>query len=434
MEYELNENIRNLPGNIKSQQKEAIEKYLFEMSAAYYVAREATTCVDLDECLDILVNRIADLMSVEIVSIILKEDETGILRIKSARGIGEEIIKHTAVKEEDEPQSVSGWVVRTGKSLLIEDLARDGRFLLREGRYFNNSLLSVPLKERSGVIGVINVNNKSSREVFTTDDLSLLTKLADFAAAAIETVRQQRRDKALDKIRKELVSHISHEFRVPITVIDEVIEMLLDEISASTNERQKRLLVLAKQSTERLRRMIDDWLAYVKNGSQEIEAKEKFFNLISTAKHVIYSMDILARNKGVVIRGMFPYDSELKIWGNEDELTQVLVNLLHNAVKYNKDNGRVEVRFEAIGNITKIYISDTGIGIPEESLDKIFNKYNREGAAIENNFESYGLGLYISREIVRRHGGEISATSQLGEGSTFVVTLPNPQPSAYKMR
>ncbi len=428
MKEELYQDIQKILGDVKGRQKEIIEKYLFELSAVYRIGREATTCVDLNKCLEMLASRISDLMSVEIVSIMLKEDETNILRIKFAKGIDEKIISDTIVKEEDEANNITGWVAKTGKPLLIEDLARDGRFPLRSGRYFNNSLLSVPLKIKDRTIGVINVNNKSSKDIFTIDDLGLLNKLADFAAAAIETVRQQQKDRILEQIKAELVSHISHEFRVPLTVIDEVIELLLREISSPLDDKQKRFLELAKQSTERLKRMIDEWLSYAKNGSREIKDNSKFFDLVSVTKHVVYSMDLLARNKGVFIKGRFPPESELKIWGNEDEITQVLVNLIHNAVKYNRDGGTAEVCFETLANIVKIYISDTGIGIPEQSLEKIFDKYGRHEAVIEQNLEGHGLGLSISREIVRKHGGEISVTSQVGKGSTFVVTLPiNPK-------
>ncbi|MGE4357344.1 MAG: ATP-binding protein [Candidatus Omnitrophota bacterium] len=432
MEQELNQEMKDILKNTEGKERELIEKYLFELSNAYQPPAE------LDKCLETLAEIISNLLGVESVSMVLKEDEANLLLLRIKRtGNGErEVIKDNMVREEEFANSVTGWVWNRGEPLLVEDIARDGRFISRKGNYYNNSLLSVPLKNEDRVIGVVHVNNKISRDVFRTEDLHQLSKLADFCGAVIEIAHQQKRDKAMDKIRHELLSHISHEFKVPITVVDEVMDIFSSELSNSLSERQKRLFSLAKQSLQRLKRMIEEWLNYArKNGTMKLAEKAKFFDIISTTKHVIYSLDILARNKGVVIKGLFPPNSELKIWANEDEITQVLVNLLHNAIKYNKENGTVEVSFEISEkkDLLKIYISDTGVGIAPENQEKIFHKYASAEIMNGDNLESHGLGLYISREIVRKHGGEISVSSELGKGSVFVVSLPQKkQPLEYR--
>lgn len=431
---QLREQIQTILGEISGKQREIIEKYLYELSAVYQVAREISTCSDLDSCLKVLAERIAQLLSVETVSIVLREEESDVLRIKYAKGLNSEIVENTIIKEDDQPKTITHWVVKTGKPLLVEDLVRDGRFPVRRGRYYNNSLLSVPLKEGDKVVGIINVNNKTNREVFNLDDLSLLTKLADLVSISLENLREKKKEKSLSEIKNEIVSHLSHEFKVPVTVIDEVLEMLVDELNPALNERQKRLFALARQSTQRLKRLVEDCLSHAKSNNHKVEKEEKSFDLISTVKHVIYSLDILARNKGVVIKGLFPHDAELKIWADEDEITQVLVNLIHNAVKYNKENGIVEINFEISKkkDLVKIYITDTGIGIAPENWEKIFYKYSSSDVFNGDKFESHGLGLYISREIIRRHGGEISVVSELGKGSTFIVSLPQKKPIECK--
>ena len=179
MKEELNADIREILKDMEGREREIIEKYLFELSSVYRVAREVNSCTDLDKCLEILGERISQILSVEIVSIVLKEEELDLFKIKYAKGLDEEIVKDTVIKKEDPPRSIIHWVIKTGKPLLIDDLSRDGRFPLRKGRYYNHSLLSVPLKGKEEVMGVINVNNKTSHEPFNIDDLSLLTKLAD---------------------------------------------------------------------------------------------------------------------------------------------------------------------------------------------------------------------------------------------------------------
>ncbi|MCM8784386.1 MAG: GAF domain-containing sensor histidine kinase [Candidatus Omnitrophica bacterium] len=423
---ELKEQIHALLGGIQEKQRTVIERYLFELSAVYQLAREISTCADLDNCLKIVAERIAQLFSVETVSIVLKEEHSDILKIRCARGLSEEIVENTIIEEEDPPKTIIHWVIKTGKPLLVEDLVRDGRFPIRRGRYYNNSLLSVPLKEKEKVIGVININNKTSREVFNLNDLSLLTKIGELLSVYLESITEHRK-KTIPNVKEEIVSHLSHEFKVPVTVIDEVLEMLVEELNPTLNDRQKRLFALARQSTQRLKRFVEDWLTYAKNGgNKKVAIEGKFFDLVSTVKHVIYSLDILAVNKGVVIKGLFPHSAELKIWANEDEITQVLVNLIHNAVKYNKENGTVEVSFEVSENkdLVKIYVSDTGIGISPENREKIFQRYNSAAGFNGDNVDSHGLGLYISREIIRRHGGEINVVSEVGKGSTFIVSLP----------
>ena len=418
----LTEELKTFIQNLRGHNREVLEKRLFELNAAYHISKELSGVSTLTDCLKILVERIVELMAVEIVSVMLIDKESNALRIITAKGLKDEIIKAASIGIGE--SYVGSWVAKTGEPLLVEDITGDRRFNRQNGKYYNDSLLSVPLKIHDQVIGVINVNNKVSRDTFRKDDLRTLKAVADLSAAAVYNILYKEEVHARDKFRLDFLSNVSHELGTPLSVISEAVCLVLDGIGGDVSDRQREFLEVAKNNSERLRRLINELLELTRLETTKVTIKKKLFNIVATVKTVVSSFITVMQRKGISITVILP-DKDIQIWGNEDKISQVLTNLIGNAIKYNKQDGEVEVKLEESNAAVKICVCDTGEGIPREDLDKIFNRFYR--VAIRkgrNKVVGAGLGLSITKAIVERHNGEITVDSEVDKGSTFTVILP----------
>ncbi|MCM8779820.1 MAG: GAF domain-containing sensor histidine kinase [Candidatus Omnitrophica bacterium] len=416
----LQKELKKLLDEIRRQNRRALERRLYDLTAAYNIGKEASSFFDLRKCLRILTDRIADLMSVEIISLMLMDKDSGALVVKLAKGLDKQIIRETKVKV---GESIAGWIAKTGEPLLIKDITKDKRFPYWGGKYYTNSLLSVPLKIRDKVIGVINVNNKVTREVFKEEDLAVLKTIAELAAVAVENARLHEDARSLIKSKSDFVSHVSHELRAPLAAIRESVILLLDGITGNINENQRTFLELAKNNIERVGRLIDKLLDLARVESGKVSMKRSFFDIALLLESAVAAFTPLVKKKGLALNAMFS-KRKIFIWGDMDKLFEVVTNLLDNAIKYNKSNGTIEVWLNDFKHEVKFYVRDTGVGIAKQDLKKIFRQFFRVGKPQENQAKGSGLGLYIAREIVAMHGGRIRVKSRLGEGSTFEVSLP----------
>ncbi|MDD5496774.1 MAG: GAF domain-containing sensor histidine kinase [Candidatus Omnitrophica bacterium] len=394
----------------------------YKLKAAYSITTELSSALNLDDALKTFVNRIASYMSVEIVSVMLLDNEKKRLVIKMTRGLDEK-----ALEGGDGPrlgEGVAGWVGKKGEPLLIRDITKDPRFSARSGKtYYNNSLLSVPLKSRDRVIGVVNINNKVSRDIFRAHDLDLLKTIVDMAVIAIEKIRT--RD-ALDKLSRsnhEIMSNVSHEFKTPLTTIKEALLLMSDGMLGTVNEKQKKYLDLSVQNIERLNRLINSLLIMGEVESAKKSSVRNLFSITDTARTVIESLNIVAKEKGIVLKGVIP-EKRVEIWGDPDKLNEVISNLVENAIKYNRTRGEVSVHLGETEKDITISVSDTGMGIPREEVGRIFDRFYRASTSSRSGIPGSGLGLSIVKDIIEMHKGQIKVESEPDKGSVFTVTLP----------
>jgi signal transduction histidine kinase len=393
----------------------------YRMRAAYSISMEISSSLDLEEALKTFVNRIASYMGVEIVSIMFLDNEKRRLIIKIAKGLDQEIIKDSGASL---GEGVSGWVGRTGESLLIRDITKDIRFTRSGGKhYYNNSLLTVPLKLRGRVIGVINVNNKASKDIFRQYDLEMLNTIADISVISLENIRLQDEIKKASKNNYEMVSNVSHELKTPLAIIKEAMFLLSEGSLGAVSEKQKQLLDISIHNAERLNRLINEFLDSAKLENSKSSMKRSLFSITDVAKAIVDSLNIIAREKGIALEGIIP-DKKIEIWGDPDKLNQVVSNLVENAIKYNKPSGKVQVSLEDGEDLVNISVRDTGMGIPKDDLDKVFDRFYRVERNDTAGISGTGLGLSIVKDIVNMHKGVISVESEINTGSKFTVALP----------
>ena len=239
------------------------------------------------------------------------------------------------------------------------------------------------------------------------------------ALAMVEDITEIRR---LEQVRTDFAANVSHELKTPLTSIRGFVETL--ENGAIDNpEMAHKFLRIIMLETERLTRLINDILSISKLESGNDEVSIERLRLDKMAYDVADMLSIHAGEKEVTINCHLNREP-VNIMGNSDRVEQMLINLIENAIKYNKPGGSVTVQVFSNGVEANVAISDTGIGIAEENLPRLFERFYRVDKGRSRQMGGTGLGLAIVKHIVRSMNGEIEVHSKLGEGTEFLITLP----------
>lgn len=219
--------------------------------------------------------------------------------------------------------------------------------------------------------------------------------------------------------QQRFISDASHELRSPLTSIRGHAQLLLKRGKENPQILQEGTEIIIRES-QRLERLVNDMLILAKSGQKISENKE--FDIILLLKQLVSELQPLHNN----LRFECLCDGEINVKGDFDELKRVFINLLHNAFRAvtDKDNGEVIVRCEKIKDKINICIIDNGIGIKEEHLEHVFERFYRVDSARERDKGGSGLGLSIVKEILQNHGGDVSVKSKINEGTTFIISLP----------
>lgn len=224
--------------------------------------------------------------------------------------------------------------------------------------------------------------------------------------------------KKLENIRSQFVANVSHELKTPLTSIKGFAETLRYVNDEATKEK---FIGIINDEAERLTRLINDILTLSDLESSR-EYKTEEIDVNSTIKDVVYLMQSVADKKKIDI--LLVSDKTLKIIGDRDKFKQMLINLIDNAIKYSEEGARVTVGNKEEGNNCIIWVHDTGVGIPKEHIERLFERFYRVDKARSRSQGGTGLGLAIVKHIVMSFEGKISVESTLGEGSKFIVELP----------
>lgn len=228
--------------------------------------------------------------------------------------------------------------------------------------------------------------------------------------------------KRLERVRSDFIANVSHELRTPLTSIIGYLEALLDGAQDDAGRREEFLRTM-KAHADRLNALVADLLQLSQIESGEYRWRRETVDVAELARRSTELVAPLARRKQITLRGP-DQTTGIEITADPEKLTEVLLNLLDNALKYTEDGGTVEVTVESGGGMAVIRVSDTGLGIPPADLERIFERFYRVDRARSRALGGTGLGLSIVKHIVDAHGGTVAVDSRLGRGSTFTVRLP----------
>lgn len=341
-----------------------------------------------------------------------------------------------------------------------------------------DSNLAIPLVSKGNLVGIILLGGKLSGKRYNAEDISLMEILSHQTAISIENaniyerlrervsfmeeaynrlvetfrrsnpeltppekpaleeediisqldmiaealVRSSERLRALDELKSQFLSNVSHELRTPLTSIKGYADNLIDGVVGELDERQRRYVERISQNSERLVKMINDLLSLSRIEAGRIEFNPTNFSLYSLMEEMVFEFTNIAEKKGVSIS--FNCPSDLTIFADGDKLREVIINLVDNAIKFTPSGGRVTLHAEERDKYVDIAVEDTGAGIPQESLDEIFDRFHQVRRREKINSEGIGIGLAIVKSLVELHGGNVTVRSESGKGSRFTVTLP----------
>lgn len=228
---------------------------------------------------------------------------------------------------------------------------------------------------------------------------------------------------ALDRSRREFVANASHELRTPLTTIRMVIEALESDDSVTASETNRSFLSMAETESTRMEMLIKNLLTLSQLDSQTMQFHARPFNITESVEYIAGTLAVNASAKGhtLVFEGTH---APLTVRGDKIRIEQIIINIVSNAIKYTPDGGNIRLRLADCGNTVEIAVSDNGVGIPEEDIPHLFERFYRVEKARSSDKGGTGLGLAIAREFAEAHGGTISVESRVSEGTTFTVTLP----------
>lgn len=255
-------------------------------------------------------------------------------------------------------------------------------------------------------------------------NLSVIQKETGFVNGLITVLHDITEQAKLEEERREFVANVSHELRTPLTTMRSYLEALADG-AWKDEEIAPSFLNVTQNETERMIRLVNDLLQLSKMDSKDYQLSKGWVNFNKFYNHIIDRLEMTKNDDITFIRDIPQENYYVDI--DEDKITQVLYNIISNSLKYSPEGGTITFRVGTVDNFIVVSISDQGVGIPKNVIDKIFDRFYRVDKARSRNLGGTGLGLAIAKEMVVAHGGRIWAESVEGEGTTVFFTLPYEQ-------
>jgi signal transduction histidine kinase len=253
-------------------------------------------------------------------------------------------------------------------------------------------------------------------------------RLKDFADQ-LEKANQELRK--IDAMKSEFVSVASHELRTPLAAIKNAVQLMLSGKTGEINENQAKFLSMAERNINRLTNILNNLLNLSRIESGKVELKFENIDLKGIIELTASSLRPHADGKSIQIEVEVP-EQLSAVYGDHEKIEQILTNLIGNAIKFTAEGGKILItaqptsreRKSGYRDMLAISVKDTGIGIPSEHLDTIFEKFHQVDGSLHRSVSGTGLGLAITKGLVEAHQGKIWVESEMGKGSTFTFTLP----------
>jgi hypothetical protein len=331
-----------------------------------------------------------------------------IRNIKLDEVVGQSILEY-------HPFSARDKVIRIIEDLKSVQLKGHHRMNVQmlEGKFYDNTYSAIwgPNNEYLGVIVVTrDVTRRKEAEENLKDALKKLE-------IANEELRK------IDRMKDDFLSNVSHELKTPMISVMGYIGMILKEKVGSLTDEQRRFLEISYKNLQKLEKNIGALLDLAEMGIEKGSWVFEPVDLVKVVRFSCLTVEPLAREQQIQLEVKLPPEP-VKISGVEDKLNQLFDNLLTNAIKYNRQGGKICVSLDQDAEFIFTRITDTGVGISHQSLKEVFTRHFQEKTKPLGNAKGLGIGLSLVLEIVKLHRGDIQIESELGKGSTFIVMLP----------
>ncbi len=388
----------------------------------YEVTKTVNSTLNLEEVLNLIAQSTAEAMQIKACTIRMLDESGQIVDTVSAYGLSEQYLTKGPIDIQRSRHIYQ--TLSTGQPAIIPNASRDDRLQYpAEARVEGiNAMLCAPLLIKGKPEGVICVYS-AEPDRFNEGDADFLVALGNEGATAIENARAYQALEMADRAKSDFVRMVTHELRSPLSAVQSMLRVLEEGYVDPITPKQRDLIQRSKRRISFLLALVKDLLELAAGKMEQLQGEKKKVVLNEIITKVTELMQTNAEEKGLELKVEIA-EEPLVLVGIEDGLERVFMNLVSNAVKYTPAGGSVAVRAWSENDQIKVEVSDTGIGIPEDALPRIFTEFYRAKNAKAMEMEGTGLGLVIVKDVVEQHGGQISLESTVGEGSTFYVTLP----------
>ena len=245
----------------------------------------------------------------------------------------------------------------------------------------------------------------------------------DNLGGLVAVVHDVTKQTKLDDMRKEFVANVSHELKTPLTSIKTYTETILEDEESMDEEEKKKFLNVILSESNRMSRLVSDLLQLTKFDYNKVSWNKIYFDLPELTKQVCEKHKIQADNKNQII-DCYVTSNVPMCYADRDGIEQVITNILSNAIKYTPENGSIKVYVGCVHDDAYIKIRDNGIGIPQEDLSRVFERFYRVDKARSREMGGTGLGLPIAKEVIEANGGSIDMKSEVGKGTEVIIKVP----------
>jgi signal transduction histidine kinase len=412
-----------------------------QLSVLNTIGAAVSQSLNLDTVLNEAIEKMTDSLNFDASWIYILDPSGEELTLKAYKGLAEDVVR--AIVRRNRSAGIPGKIFATGKRLVFEDFQNNKRYQDLSSRHRISSLgfasaAGFPIKAKDKVIGVLHLANKARRH-FAPDELQLIESIAQeigvaaenarlFEQVNLKTIALGKMNEELDEANRakaEFIAAMSHELRTPLNVIMGNAELTADGFWGEINADQKKSMTQIQHHSQFLLKLVNNVLALSQLDAKKISLELATVKINELIAHAQSHVEQLNRKKALEVS--WNVDTDLPdIVTDETKLEEILQNLIGNAFKFTA-RGRIDIRVRNIREKERIEfrVSDTGIGIEAQDMDRIFGAFEQIREAHTGEFNGVGLGLNIVKKYLDLMNGEIRVESRPAEGSTFTFSVPH---------
>ena len=408
------------------------EKRARELGTVAAVSTTASTVLNPDELLQSVVDLTQESFNLYHAHIYLADESWNALLLAAGSGeVGRQMVIEGHTIQIDAEKSIVARATRERTAIIANDVRTEENFLPNPLLPETQAEMAVPMIVGDKVLGVFDVQS-TVKGYFTEDDAKIYTTLAVQVAIALQNARLYVEQSAtvaqlreLDRLKSSFLANMSHELRTPLNSILGFSDVMLEELDGPLTENMANDLGLIQKNGKHLLHLINDVLDMAKIESGRMNLMPEKFKVHEIIEEVTSITSTLASEKNLALFIEEESDQEVEITADRTRLRQIMINVVNNAIKFT-EKGKVSIRVTPQSEQVMITVRDTGIGIPPDKLEAVFQEFTQVDTSSTRKAGGTGLGLPISRRLVEMHGGHLWAESTGidGEGTTFFVELP----------
>ena len=414
------------------QAQESVAKRATELQTVADVSTTTATTLEPDRLLQAVVDLTRERFGLYHAHVYLADDSWNTLLLAAGAGeVGRKLVAEEHAIPMDTEKSLVARAARERKAVIVNDVRAEPDFLPNPLLPETSAEMAVPMIVGDRVLGVFDVQSNTTG--FTEEDANIYITLASQVGVALQNARLYVEQTAtvtqlreLDRLKSSFLANMSHELRTPLNSILGFADVILEELDGPLTENMDNDLRLIQKNGQHLLHLINDVLDMAKIEAGRMNLAPEKFRIYEILDEVTSITSTLASEKNLSLFIDESSDRKVEVYADHTRLRQVMINLVNNAIKFT-EKGKISLKVEPMeGARVLISVKDTGIGIPPDKLEAVFQEFTQVDTSSTRKAGGTGLGLPISRKLVEMHGGRlwVESTGVNGEGSVFYVELP----------